>query len=109
MPSSNSSAPARRLRASRQLESFAPNSDDESSVEATVSNEADLGVGDRSARLDVSVAMAFEGTELTSSATFAAARVDRSLVVVAVGGSGAAGLGLDPVVELAAIVASFTG
>jgi hypothetical protein len=92
-----------------QLESFAANSDDESSVEATVSNEADLGVGDRSARLDVSVAMTFEGAELTSSATFAAARVDRSLVVVAVGGSGAAGLGLDPVVELAAIVASFTG
>jgi hypothetical protein len=92
-----------------QLESFAPTSGDESSVEATVSNEAGLGVGDNSARLDVSVAMTLQGTELTSSATFAAARVDRSLVVVAVGGSRATGPGLDPVAELAAIVASFTG
>ena len=90
-----------------QLQSFASTSDDESSVETTVTNDADLGVGERSARLDFSVAMTFEGNELTSSATFAAARVDRSLVVVAIGGSGSAGLSLDPVAELAAIVATF--
>jgi hypothetical protein len=90
-----------------QLESLAPTADDASSVEATVTNAADLGVGDSSARLDFRVAMMFQGTELTSSATFAAARVGRSLVVVAVGGSGATGLGVDPVAELAAIVATF--
>jgi hypothetical protein len=90
-----------------QLQSFASMSDDESSVETTVTNDGDLGVGESSARLDFSVAMTFEGNELTSSATFAAARVDRSLVVVAIGGSGSAGLSLDPVAELASIVATF--
>jgi hypothetical protein len=90
-----------------QLESFASTSEDEWSVETTVTNDADLGVGDASARLDIHVAMALEGSELTSAATFAAARVDRSLVVVAIGGSGPAVLGLDPVTELAAIVATF--
>jgi hypothetical protein len=90
-----------------QLDSFASTSDDAWSVETTVTNDADLGVGDASARLDIGVAMALEGSELTSAATFAAARVDRSLVVVAIGGSGPALLGLDPVTELAAIVATF--
>jgi hypothetical protein len=90
-----------------QLATFAPTSDDSMSVSAAVTNQSGLGVGDASARLDFSVAMTFEGSELTSSATFAAARVDRSLVVVAVGGSGQAAGGLDPVAELAAMVATF--
>ena len=41
------------------------------------------------------------------SATFAAARVDRSLVVVVAGGSGPAASALDPVAELAAMVDTF--
>jgi hypothetical protein len=90
-----------------QLASFAPTSDATMSVSAAVTNQAGLGVGDASARLDVSVAMAFDGSEMTSAATFAAARVDRSLVVVAVGGSGPAALGLDPVAELEAMIATY--
>jgi hypothetical protein len=89
-----------------QLTSFAPTSDAQSSLAATVTTDSDVGVGDSSARLDIRVAMTYQGNELTSSATFAASRLDRSLVVVAVGRSGAAGLGLDPVAELAAIVAT---
>ena len=75
--------------------------------EVTVSNEGDLGVGDASARLDLAVAMSYDGQEFSSAATFAAARVDRSLVVVVVGGTGGGAGDLDPVAELAAVVDSF--
>ena len=75
--------------------------------EVTVSNEDDLGVGDASARLDLAVAMSYDGQEFSSAATFAAARVDRSLVVVVVGGTGGGAGDLDPVAELAAVVDSF--
>jgi hypothetical protein len=80
---------------------------DDSSVELTMSNEANVGVGDASARLDFSVTMDYQGSDLSTSATFAAARVDRTLVVVAAGGSGAGASSLDPVAELAAMVDTF--
>ena len=73
----------------------------------TVSNDDDLGVGDASARLDLAVTMSYEGEEFSSPATLAVARVDRSLVVVVVGGTGGGAGDLDPVAELAAMVESF--
>ena len=60
-----------------------------------------------SARLDVTVTVDYEGNAYGTSATFAAARVDRSLVVVVAGGSGPAASALDPVAELAAMVDTF--
>jgi hypothetical protein len=76
-------------------------------MEIGVTTEGNLGVGEASARLDVAVAMDHEGNAYGTSATFAAARVDRSLVVVVAGGSGSAASGLDPVAELAAVVDTF--
>jgi hypothetical protein len=73
-------------------------------AELAISNEANVGVGDASARLDFSVTMDYQGSDLSTSATFAAARVDRTLVVVAAGGSVTAASTLDPVAELAAMV-----
>ena len=49
----------------------------------------------------------YEGTDITTSATFAAARVDRTVVVVAAGGSGSAASSLDAVAELAAMVDTY--
>jgi hypothetical protein len=85
-----------------QLADAAPS--DGPAVEIGVTNEGDLGVGVASARLDVAVTMDQEGNAYGTSATFAAARVDRSLVVVVAGGSGQAASELDPVAELAAVV-----
>ena len=73
----------------------------------TITNEADVGVGDASARLDFAVSVSYEGAEFAVASTFAAARVDRSLVVVVAGGSGSAAAGLDPIAELAAMVDTF--
>jgi hypothetical protein len=86
---------------------FASMDAEDSSVELAMSNEANVGVGDASARLDFSVTMDYQGSDLSTSATFAAARVDRTLVVVAAGGSGAGASSLDPVAELAAMVDTF--
>ena len=85
-----------------QLEGAAP--PDAPVMEIGVTTEGNLGVGEASARLDVAVAMDHEGNAYGTSATFAAARVDRSLVVVVAGGSGSAESALDPVAELAAVV-----
>ncbi len=85
-----------------QLEGAAP--PDGPVMEIGVTTEGNLGVGEASARLDVAVAMEHEGNAYGTSATFAAARVDRSLVVVVAGGSGSAESALDPVAELAAVV-----
>lgn len=74
--------------------------------DVTISNEGDLGVGDASARLDLAVTMSYDGREFANTATFAAARVDRSLVVLVVGQTGGGVGQLDPVAELAAMVDS---
>jgi hypothetical protein len=79
-------------------------SEEDSTVDSTITNESDLGVGDASARLDVRLVSTYEGSELSFFATFAAARAERSLVLVAIGGSGRAELDVDPVAELAAMV-----
>ena len=76
-------------------------------TDVAITNQADVGVGDASARLDLAASMSYEGGELTTAATFAAARVDRSLVVVVAGGSGTAASALDPIAELAAMVGTF--
>ena len=76
-------------------------------TDMTVSNEADVGVGDASARLDVAVSVSYEGAEFAVASTFAAAHVDRSLLVVVAGGSGSAAAGLDPIAELAAMVDTY--
>jgi hypothetical protein len=76
-------------------------------MEIGVTTVGDLGVGETSARLDVAVTMDHEGNAYGTSATFAAARVDRSLVVIVAGGSGSAASGFDPVAELAAVVDTF--
>jgi hypothetical protein len=86
---------------------FESMSDEDTHMQVTVTNDSELGVGDASARLDLDVRVNYQGTELSTSATFAAARVDRTLVVVAAGGSGSAASDLDPVAELAAMVETF--
>jgi hypothetical protein len=86
---------------------FESMSDEETNVDLTITNEADVGVGDASARLDFTVTMGNEVGEFTTVGTFAAARVDRSLVVVVAGGSGSGAGDLDPVAELAAMVDTF--
>jgi hypothetical protein len=77
---------------------------DAPAVEIGVTTNGNVGVGETSARLDVAVTMDHQGSSFGTSATFAAARVDRSLVVVVAGGSGPAATSLDPVAELAAVV-----
>jgi hypothetical protein len=81
---------------------------DAPAIEIGVTTDGDLGVGEASARLDVAVTMDHQGSSYGTSATFAAARVDRSLVVVVAGGSGPAAASLDPVAELAAVVDTFS-
>jgi hypothetical protein len=79
-------------------------SEEDSTVDSTITNESDLSVGDTSARLDVRLVSNYEGSELSFFATFVVARVDSSLVLVAIGGSGRAEVDVDPVAELAAMV-----
>jgi hypothetical protein len=76
-------------------------------TDVRITNAADIGVGEASARLDFALSMRYQGTEFAVASTYAAARVDRSLVVVVAGGSGSAAAGLDPIAELAAMVESF--
>jgi hypothetical protein len=83
-------------------------SSDAPAVQIGVTTNGDVGVGETSARLDVAVTMDHEGSAFGTSATFAAARVDRSLVLVVAGGSGPAVATLDPVAELAAVVDTFS-
>ena len=89
------------------LPAFQSMDDDATTLEVAITNEANVGVGDASARLDFSLTVAYEGTDITTSATFAAARVDRTVVVVAAGGSGSAASSLDAVAELAAMVDTY--
>ena len=72
--------------------------------EVRITNEADVGVGDASARLDFTVTTRYEDTMLVTAATFAGARVDRSLVVLVAGRSGPGMADLDLIAELAAMV-----
>jgi hypothetical protein len=88
-----------------RLDEVAPS--DGPTMEIGVTTDVELGVGEESARLDIAVTMDHEGNAYGTSATFAAARVDRSLVVVVAGGSGTAASALDPVAELAAVVDTF--
>ena len=81
--------------------------EDEPTLEIDVTNESDLGIGEASARLDMTVAVDYEGTAFESVATFAAARVDRSLVIVVAGATGGGAGDLDPIAELEAMVDSF--
>jgi hypothetical protein len=67
----------------------------------TVTNVDDIGVGDTSARLDLSYAVD-DGGQVTESVL--ASRVDRSLVTMVVYTGGEFQLDLDPVTELAAVV-----
>ena len=76
-------------------------------TDVSITNEADVGVGVASARLDFAVSMSYEDAQFTIASTFTAARVDRFLVVVVAGGSGSAAADLDPIAELAAMVESF--
>jgi hypothetical protein len=79
---------------------------DEPAVTASITNLAELGVGEASARLDIGLSTSTDDGELTYSLTFAAARTGRSLAVIAVGGTGDAELPIDPVAELAVLVGS---
>ena len=81
--------------------------EDEPTLEIDVTNESDLGIGEASARLDMTLAVDYEGTAFESVATFAAARVDRSLVIVVAGATGGGAGDLDPIAELEAMVDSF--
>jgi hypothetical protein len=76
-------------------------------TDVSITNAADIGVGDASARLDFALSVSVEDAKFATEATFAAARVDRSLVVVVAGGSGSAAANLDPIAELAAMVDTF--
>lgn len=76
-------------------------------TDVSITNAADIGVGDASARLDFALSVSVEDAKFATEATFAAARVDRSLVVVVAGGSGSATANLDPIAELAAMVDTF--
>jgi hypothetical protein len=79
---------------------------DEPAVSASITNVADLGVGEASARLDISLSTTTEAGELTYSLTFAAARTGPALAVVAAGGTGDTELPVDPVAELEVLVGS---
>ncbi len=76
-------------------------------TDVRITNAADLGVGDASSRLDFALSLSVEDAKFATEATFAAARVDRSLVVVVTGGTGSAAAELDPIAELAAMVDTF--
>lgn len=74
-----------------------------------VANESDLGIGEHSAQLDLTVELAVAGSDLSYSVRYVVAQVDRSLVIVFHGTSGEVDPVIDPEAELATTVASLEG
>ena len=79
--------------------------------EVAVDNEADLGVGDASVRLDFTLSAELFGEAFAVDASYLFAHVDRSLVGVVslFSGSGEPASGLDPLAELEHIVSDLGG
>jgi hypothetical protein len=88
---------------------MAPSSSDEeipAEFEFAVANEADLGVGERSARLQLGFDMDFMGMSMVFDFSMYLARVDRDLVMLMHGtfGTPAKMSGFDPLAELQTLV-----
>lgn len=80
-------------------------------LEVEVANEADIGVGDRSARLQFAMSTSFMGIPFVFDFSMYMARVDHDLVMVVHGTFGEPETlsGIDPIAELQTIVDSLAG